>query len=80
MTGKTKLFFGSFGEPEYPGAVSARVEPENAHHWHVLVGGRQCALDQKTIGKHMPDFLQYAYEAGIGDEKKRIARLLGLST
>jgi hypothetical protein len=77
---KTRLFFGSFAEPEYAGAGSKAVAPELAHHWHVVVGGTQCSLDQKNIGKHMPDFLRYAYEAGVSDEKKRLAQLLGVST
>ena len=76
MTDKTKLFFGSYGEPEYPGAVSRAIAPELAHRWHVAVGGISCSLDQKNIGKQMPDFLRYAYEAGVADEKRRIAKLL----
>lgn len=82
MTNKpeTKLFFGSFGPPAYAGAATYAIEPEKAEHWHVVVGGRQVALTKATIGKHMPNFLRYAYEAGVEDEKKRIARLLGVST
>lgn len=80
MSDKTKLFFGSFGDPPYSGAASKVVEPQKAKHWHVVVGGRQASLAKETIGEHMPNFLKYAYEAGIEDEKKRMAMLLGLPT
>jgi len=76
---KTKLFFGSFGGPPYPGAASKTVAPEKADHWHVVVGGTQCSLDVSNIGVHMPKFLKYAYEAGVTDERKRIANLLGVA-
>lgn len=78
MSDRTKIFFGSFGEPPYPGAASKLVKPEKADHWHVVVGGTQCSLTKENIGEHMPNFMEYAYEAGISDEKKRMARLLGI--
>lgn len=46
--------------------------------WHVVVGGIQCGLNEENIGKQMPDFMQYAYQAGIDDEKRRMASVLGL--
>lgn len=76
---KTRLHFGSYGKPPYGGAASPAVEPEHADSWHVVVGGRQVALTKENMGKHMPNFLRYAYDAGVEDEKKRIASLLGVT-
>ena len=74
----TSLIFGSYSEPAYPGASKRVCDPEKATHWHVVVGGVQCALTTTNIGKHMPDFLRLAYDAGVRDEKIRIAELLGI--
>ena len=75
---KTKIMFSSLSEPEYSGGRSKSCEPEVAHHWHCQVGGIQCSLTKEDIGKHMPDFLRYAYQAGVTDEKARISKLLKL--
>ena len=69
---QTRIFFGSFGAPEYPGASRMSVSPELAESWHCVVGGTQCAMTKETIGVHMPRFLKMAYEAGRNDERARI--------
>jgi len=76
----TKIFFGSFGAPPYPGARQEIVAAEEAVSWHVVVGGAAANLTPENIGRHMPHFLQLAYNAGVRDEKKRITELLDVST